>query len=340
MIHQITVTPISGNNHTTRLSGRFFDTKSKQNIVLTSPYGVAIGRELTPSETEFKFWFNETTKKLVITWDDTKESDKSIGKFVDALKKHDSIACEGNYNLNFAQFTISDSRQAHLDKVSLIKARGQVFNLVNNMKESEMIDVAFFSGRSPVRKTTEEIFAELCDFQDGILMQNPVKFLNDWRMTDRSHIIYARKAEALKIVINDGGTLKINGEIIGSTTDDVVAYLKTNEKMYDYVKKEVGEKDFLPIGANKDNVVSKVIGKEQEDEKPLTNRKDPSEVAQGKADRKEADMKEDDELKALKMQARELGIMGFQSPYIKAETLRKKIEEKKLENQKKELAHA
>lgn len=333
MIHQVTVTAAGGINHSTRLSGKYFDTKLKQQITLTIPYGVAIGRPLTSNESEFKYWFNETNKKFVLTWDDANETDKGIAKFAEALKKHDAIACEGNYNLNVALFSLSDSRQIHIDRVSAIKAKGQAFNLVNNMKESEMIDVAFFAGRNPVRKTTEEIFAELCDFNDGAIMQNPAKFLADWKMQDRSHIVYARKSEVLGIIVKDNGALKLNGEIIGSTTDDVVAYLKTNEKMYEYVKAQVGEKDFLPVGANTDRTVSSVIGRENKGEAAY-ERKNPADTAQKKSDNKSEALKEEDELKELKLEARQLGIVGFQSPYIKAETLRKKIQDKKNELEK------
>lgn len=338
MIHQITITPIGGNNHTTRLSGKYFDTKLKQNVTLISPYGVVVGRPLTSNETEWKAWFNETTKKFVLTWDDANENDKDIAKFAAALKKHDSIVCEGNYNLNVGQFTLTDSRQAHLDKVSAIKARGQVFNIVNNMKASEMVDVSFFAGRSPVRKTAEEIFAELLDFQDGALMQNPAKFIADWRMHDRSHIVYAKKAEILGIIVKDNQTLKLNGEIIGSSTDDVVAYLKANEPMYEYVKKEVAEKDTLPVGVNKDAIVSSIVGKEQVEDVAIFKGETPESKAQRKSERDAAEIKHDDLLIELKKEARELGVTGYQSPFIKIETLQKKIAEKRIEMQKEKSA--
>jgi len=334
MIHQLTVTPIGAGDHSTRIGGSYFDKKLKQNVTLISPFGVVIGRPLTTNETEWKFWFGEANKKFVLTWDDASETDKGIAKFADALKKHDAIVCEGNYNLGVANFTLSDSRQVHLDRVSLIKARGLAFNLLNNMKSSELVDVAFFAGRSPVRKTTEEIFVELCDFQEGIIMQNPSKFLREWRMEDRSHIVYAKKAEKLGVIVNDNGTLKINGEIIGASTDDVVAYLKTNTPMYEYVKKEVGERDTLPVGVNRDITVSEILNKEQPEDKPLTTRQSPETKAQKKADDKGEALAKADRLMELKAKARELGVTGYQSPFIKIETLEKKIHDKEIENQK------
>jgi len=338
MVHQITITPLGEGTHTTRLGGRYFDTKLKQYVTLTIPYGIATGRALTPNEKEWKHWFNTASKSFVIAWDDANPKDKDTMRFAEALKKHDQIQCAGNYNLASAQFALTDSREIQLTRASNIKSMGQAFNLLNNMKESALVSAAFFVGVNPVGKTTEDIFIELCDFQDGVVMANAAEFLKNWSSPDSSHVVYANKAQKLGIIVNDSGTLKLNDEIIGSDTDDIVAYLKTNTDMYNFLKKSVEEKDTLPLGSTKDGIVSEVMNNTQKEVAALTNKQNPQDVAQKKADKKVEATKEADELSALKKEAQSLKVKGWQSPFVKAETLKIKIQEKKNELEKEKLA--
>lgn len=319
MIHTVTLSPCNAGNHSTLIEGKYFDNKTKQTIILTLPYGVAIDRPLTSNEKTWSQWFRPERPSVTITWDDEVDAQKATAKFVDYLKKHQFVQCEGNYNaVPNPQFKLVDSRQVHINRANRLKQAYSIGTMIVNMSEEEMVEVSFLMGGNPVRKTREELICELCDMNVGLCIVNADKFIGEWKAPDKSHVIYAKKAISLDIIKLDNGVYKINNASIGAKLDDVIVYLKTNLDTYNnYIKKEVDKADFSLIEAPKVKEV-------------LNIRKDGAEKAQNVADNKAKKVAEEDERNALIAELKALGVKGSQvAGQWSTEVIKRKINEAK-----------
>ncbi len=340
MIHSVTLSLIDAGNHSTMLDGKYFDKETGQTITLLTNWGVAIEKAPGLNEQKWIQWFKPNTPTLPITWDDTKENGPKIANFVKYLKRHSSVKCDGNTNcVSGPQFKLTDSRQVHVERAEGIKTKLTVGNLIKGMKTSEMMDVAYLVGANPTGKTTEQIFVELCDFDLGKCMVNPTKFLSDWNLSDRSLTVYARKAVELKVITMDNQVYKFNNTTIGGTMDEIVLFLKNNPETFDsYIRKQIDDRDLLPVAVSEDVLVSDIIDKKAKVKAPElpNNRMTDGEKASNRAVANKA--KEDLEQKrqALIGEAKLLGVKGAQMADKggwSIEALEKKIAEKKKETE-------
>lgn len=319
------------------LDGKYYDKETGQTITLLTNWGVAIEKAPGLNEVKWIQWFKPSSPSFVITWDDKLETGAKIANFVKYLKRHSSVKCEGNANcVTGPQFKLTDSRQVHVERAEGIKTKLSVGNLIKGMKTSEMMDVAYLVGANPTGKTTEQIFVELCDFDLGKCMVNPTKFLADWNLSDRSLTVYARKAVELKVITMDNQVYKFNNTTIGGTMDEIVLFLKNNPETFDsYIRKQIDDRDQLPVAVSEDVLVSDIIDKKQSKPAGLPNtRKTEGEKETNRAVANKA--KEDLEQKrqALIGEAKLLGVKGAQMANKggwSIEALEKKIAEKKKE---------
>lgn len=314
MIHSITLSPIESGNHSTFVDGKYYDKEKGQTITLLNNYGVVTSdRVLAANETVWIQWFKTNAPTFVLTWDDEKENGKKIAEWVKYLKRHDNIKCDGNTNaVKAPQFKLVDSRQVYVERADAIKTKLAVGNLINNMRASQLMEVAYFTGANPIGKTTEQIFAELCDFDLGKCMVNPARFLAEWKAPDRSHTVYAKKAVTLEIIKLDNGVYKFNNASIGGTHDEIVVFLKNNPDLYDnYIKKQVQAEDRLPVSINEDILVSDILDKKPKTESTST-KKTETEKANGRAERKVEATAQEDERQKLIGEMKQLGVPGAQ----------------------------
>lgn len=315
MINSVTISPVETGNHSTMIDGKYHDNTSGQDIVLLTNWGYAINRVLTSNEQKWIEWFKPNKTSVSFTWDDSTDLGKKIAKWIEYLKRHEGIKCEGNDNaVKNPQFKLVDSRQKHIETATDINLKLEVGNLILEMKTSEMMQVAYLVNANPVGKTTEQIFSELCDFDLGKCMVNASRFLKEWEMADRSHVVYARKAISLGIISTDNGIYKLNNTTIGGGIDDVVLYFKNNPETYtNFIKKEVDAKDKLPVSVSEDVLVSSIISKTKKVEPKMpNNRKDSAEVANNRAERKGNEQQLEDKRQELIGQLKRLGVKGAQ----------------------------
>lgn len=322
------------------LTGKYYDKNLNRNVLLLTSYKVVYDRELLPHETLFTHLFSKNNKEFNFSWDNSPKdtSKEAIEKlkeqeeWVQRILQHPAIQNPENANSQGApKFVLIDKRKKDVNEFTLNNNKVAVFNMVKNMDADELMDVAFFSLMNPAkdRLSTLQIFNKLCDLNTGLLMQDAAKFLSDWRLPDASYQKIIRKAILLDVITSDKGIFKINNDIIGSGIDDLVAYMKSNTKIYDYIKSEVSAKDTLPYDVSEVRTVAEILtGKEKEKvSKPRTQ--GDSTKADNKVARDITNANETDERTKLQIEMRELGIGGWMSPYIKLETMRAKIEEKK-----------
>lgn len=316
MIQEVIIRPaIENYKTTTRFTGKYFDTdKRVQTIVLDDGggrYRVIYDREPQATERPMAKWFNENQRDITIRWDD---SDRKTGEAVDAIQRHPQVHTEGHTNPNrqgTPQFEFIDKRKQTALKVSKLKEKAMVFNMVNNMDVQEMMDICFFVGHNPVGKTFEDSFVTLLDYTDGILMKNPEQFLIDWKSPDKSITVIVRKAIDLHIISTKDGKFYVNTEIVGDSYDGVIAYMKVNDNLYEYVKRNVSERDTLPLDVNKGTM--KVSGAAPEPKEYATKKVKPlGDRADEKVEKNKENVAEFDERVKLKAEMKSLGIPGYQ----------------------------
>lgn len=331
---------------TTPLTGKYFDKNLNRNINLLTSFKVAYDRDLLAHETLWTHLFSKSSKYFSLKWDTIPEDDSDEAKqrvkdkeeWVARLLQHPQVQNAENKNIQGSfKFVLIDKRKKDINDFTLNNNKVVVFNMIKNMEVDELMDVAFFSMMNPAkdRLSTIQIFNRLCSLTDGVLMVGDAseKFLSDWKMPDATYQKVIRKAILLNVITSESGIFKINNDIIGSGIDDLVAYMKTNTRIYEFVKSEVASKDTLPYDVTKIKTVSEVLLKiDINRELRVDGRtKTPSEKVDSKVERDTNDAKYGDDLAKAKIKMRELGIKGWQSPFLKLDTALSRIMEKESE---------
>jgi hypothetical protein len=318
MIQEVTLRPVQSEGKVTvNFRGEYFDRDKKNKIILIEPYGVVINRDLNKStERIFNQWFDQNNSEVTIRWDD--EKDRSTNDFVTYLQKHPQVICEGFVNPNkqgTPQFEFVDKRKKDVAKVRALKQKNVVFNMVNNMTIGDMMDVAFFVGFNPVGRSFEEVFVSLLDYSNGILMRDASGFLSTWSSPDKAHTVIVNKAINLSIINQRAGKYYAGAgnEIVGDDFESVLAYMKVNDKVYDFVKRQVAERDTLPLDVNKEDIDKSVSKFEQDGAKYRESRiKNPTDKANDRAANELKKVAIFDEKAALIARGKSLGIPGIQ----------------------------
>jgi len=322
---------------TTCLDGKFqHDTLGLFNILKN---GEVITRENNVKENEMtkKIWFDNQNRDYKITYDEN-DLDAAETEEAKAWSKHPMVEYPGNTNCKKPMFVMRNKGEEEKTDAILIKKRGQIYNLINNSSAEEMRNIAFVVGVNPVNKTVEEIFIKLLDFEQGVLMEDPDKFLNTFHTPDMQYIVIAKKAIIYGVITQEGNQFYLNNEIIGGSFEDVVAYLKMNEKMYEnYVIPEVLKQDTLPANTDYTQSVNDLIGLKKTSS-PIAGvpKKEASELDKLKDKEKSGNPpSENDELNQLKEEAKKLGIKAYWLMSYK--TLKDKVNAIEAENQKEEV---
>jgi hypothetical protein len=342
MLQEILIKPIVAIKCTTPLKGEYFDKNLNRNVKLLTSYKVVYDRELLPHETLFSTLFSPTNTEFSFKWDSSpldntdeeKQKAKDKEEWVQRFLQHCQIENPENKNIQGSpKFLLIDKRKKDVNEFNLNNNKVAVYNMVKNMEADELMDVAFFSLMNPAKErlSTLQIFNRLCDLNKGILMSDAAKFLTDWKMPDATYQKVIRKAILLEVITSQNGIFKINNDIIGSGIDDLVAYMKSNTKIYEFVKSEVASRDTLPYDVSESKTVGEILAKKDVNKTIKPNTLSDSRKADTKVEKAIERTTDDDELQKLKIRMRELKIPGWQSPFIKIETVRQRISDKEAE---------
>lgn len=309
MTNELSIRCTYGTNVDILLKGKFYDKATRKPIVLLNNYKVAIDRPLAAHEKEFTHKFTKQSREFKFQWE---SSDAEKSEFAKWLKQHPYVSHAENKNKDATTyFALTDKSRQDEIQYEQENAKVVVYQMVKNMPSTELVEVAFFNLINPSRLTTMQLFNQLCGLNEGILMQNPLKFLAEWKMPDRSMRVVIRKAIMLNLIESQDGIFLINKSPIGNV-ENLVVYLNDNDKYYDYLKKEVAMKDTLPYDVTSNVSVEDALGKAKAKE-----RKDTTLSSEAKAENKEVrDQKkrEDyDQAQQQKNRLRELKVAGWQA---------------------------
>ena len=153
-----------------------------------------------------------------------------------------------------ALFKLVDLQKESASSVTTIDKKVQVANLINGMEEETLRDIIYYFGQVPGADTLDDMKIRLMDFNEGICMveTNIDIFLSQWgddKYKDQLEIVInVNKAIDLGIIVEKTigriNNYMIGDEILGSTKEQVVAFLKEKRKLYEAnVKRLIEERD-------------------------------------------------------------------------------------------------
>ena len=308
----ITIAPIKREKGTTViLHGKYFSRKLNSVVnILTN--GNVVTRECNPGEKTKNITISDQNPEFIFTWDENAKGADATGILeAKAWSRNTTVDCPGNSNLIRAMFKMVDLTEKVTIDVKLLKLKGRVYNIINNFTVKEMRDIAFFVGENPIKESPDEIFIKLVDFENGKLMKDPNKFINNITTPDMDYIVIAKKAILYGIIQEKDNQYYINTELIGSSFTDVLAYCKSNKQQFEiYIQTGVEKVDVLPVDIDWDKPVKDIIGMLKKAEQPETPIKEG--IAEVKeASEKKADKEKKAELDQLKGIAKELKIPKY-----------------------------
>ncbi|MEK6809354.1 MAG: hypothetical protein AABY40_01645 [Nanoarchaeota archaeon] len=260
MLNEISIRCTYGTDVTIPLIGKFQDKETKKQIILLSNYKVLVDIDPLPSQQIFKYEFTRRKPLFNFRWA-SDDNDKTV--WVNWIKQHPQINHPENKNKNGqTYFELVDKSKQDENIFQKDNSKVVAYQLVKDMNTSTLMEVAFFMMLNPSKMSPVQVFNKLCNLDSGLIQQNPVKFLAEWKFPDVSKKVTVRKAILLNLIESKDGIFYINHSPIGNT-ENLMVYMNENEKYFEYLKKEVAKQDVLPYGIITDMPVEKAIAVEK-----------------------------------------------------------------------------
>lgn len=303
MINEISIRSTYGTDVDTKLAGVFIDKASRKKITLLHDFSVLIDVEPTSSQRVWEHEFKKNRPIFDISW---KSSDEKMVNFVKYLKKHPLLDHASNINKDAkTYFLLIDKSEADRNTYMRDKQRNAAFNMLSQMNYTEMRNVAYFNLIDPGERNAIGLFNYLAAFDSGLVMQNPLKFINEWKMPVTAKKTVIRKAILLNIIDSEktstGTIYKINQTPIGNV-DNLVVYFEEKPEMYKFLLQQVAEKDLLPIEENEKTMEEILSDAPKAEKKDTTISKDQKEInkVQREAAQQSVDVRKNIQVERLK----------------------------------------
>lgn len=171
----------------------------------------------------------------------------------DWFTRHPNVEVVGSNNPNLVQplfkmFALEDLENKDFD---LFETRLKVQNVVYNMDEDKRKDLAFYFGINPAKMNDKKVLLELANPLGGFLMkeEHAKELLRVMNMPENKELLVrtaVKKAILSGKIMNRDGRFYAYGddELLGVNEEDVFKYYFSNNKMYEFLAKEVGVSDF------------------------------------------------------------------------------------------------
>lgn len=270
MKQTLIIKPIHSRNIT--LLGEYYD-KANSRVLTLLTSGEVTDAPLRADQRKFyhKFMPNRPELRYEFIWLDDLKSETPLQSFkrkkeelmVEFYRNHPYINVDGLEPKPQALFTLHIVEDIVKQDYEKLKRKGLVYNTVNDADIESLRNISFMFGGNPVDKTQEEIFLELVDFNNGRLMigNRPEEFLEKWdgnKNPDMPYLINIKKAIAYKIIETKNNNYCIANQIIGSSIEDVVAYMKGNPDTYEsFVRREIQKRELSLIKQEKNEIKDK-----------------------------------------------------------------------------------
>jgi hypothetical protein len=174
-----------------------------------------------------------------------------------------------------AMFDVIDEQIAVASRLEEWDIKRRVANFLSEADLTQLRDICYYYGRSPIGKTKGQICLEMADYTEGELFKrendqadyNYRGFVLNWidgEDPDREFVINCRKAISLRIVteVPKGGNISyyLGTQFIGVSFMDVVGFFKKEERLYnEYVIRGIRERDHFAEETAKTKAENKVL---------------------------------------------------------------------------------
>lgn len=238
-----------------------------------------------------------TTNGKPITFNKADSSDKKI---VESLKHHQLVSVPGpngeemNPNcIGRPAVELIDHEQKTINQSIDRKTRATIMNIVNNLDEPSLINLAYMMGLDAKELDYNEIYLEVND--TAVEMGN--SFFNMFTDDSSTYRIIANKALYYNVLNVERGQVKYGSDIIGAEGDEdiidkIVSYFRQNDKQFRHIRSQVAQNDVDFHEIDKDSVdfineetrktIEKVLNKGEDKEEKEEATEEKSEKTQGK----------------------------------------------------------
>lgn len=274
----IIITPYKGVTNPI-LVPSYTDNVKKKTVILDNRYHVHFDK-LPPGVTRFAYSFDAKSRPILkIEWDwsdDDKVNQIEIPfqkHAKDFFMNHPNIEVVGYKNNNlrdplFTMFVVEDGE--NYDHV-MFELRLRVMNIIYNLSDSKRRDIAYYFGMNPAGMNDKKLLLALVGLAGGALLVEEkakefIRLMENPENKEALILTIVRKAILMgKVTFREGKYYGFGDDaFIGTNEKDVFKFYFENEKMYNFLVKEVGISDF-----SKDRIE---IKKEVEVEKGLSSK--------------------------------------------------------------------
>jgi hypothetical protein len=267
-----------------------------------------------------KFEKGEKSKILSIDLETGKDADKKTEDFKryqgqvnikNALFNHPFLAHAKNTNRGSTTIAeIIDVNEEQITSVQEIKRMKAVLDTVSDMSIEEMVNLCYYLQMPTSGQTPEQIYSGLLDRKTGIAYLNYQKVMSMSKDPKSEIVVSVNKAIHLGIIEIANGAYFYRGEAVAETLDNLYLHFLNNGQIFTMLKRQVSEKDMLPVSISNELDANK-------------GREKMAETIDSRLVLKEE--YSEDEIKELKQMAKDRNIMGWFN--AKPATLVEKIAE-------------
>jgi hypothetical protein len=247
MISKYILKPIYQNTdviYDTKLICKFYDISIRRETALLNTFEIVQKGEVKFPDVVHSFSFSKNAREHMILVDESLNNWEKPKKIIEFLERMPSVKCPHIPNKHITEplwelkSLTAITNSEYEEKVIKTKVLNKLFEL----DDEQLEDLIYRYGSTSVSKTKEEIFNELADWNSGLIMKQPAKFLASLENKDEDIKGVINKAVENGIISKVNMLYYINGQVIGNSIDDCVLYFKKHPIEYDnYIVPEVSK---------------------------------------------------------------------------------------------------
>jgi hypothetical protein len=247
MISKYILKPIYQNPdviYDTKLICKFYDINLRRETALLNTFEIVQKGEVKFPDVVHSFSFSKNVREHFLTVDESLNNWEKPRKIIEFLERMPSVRCPHMPEKRITEplwelkslTAITNSQ--YEEKVIKTKVLNKLFEFADEQLE----DIIYRYGSTSVAKTKEEIFNELADWNTGLVMKQPAKFLASLENKDEDIKGMINKAVEGGLITKVNMLYYINGQVIGNSVEECILYFKNHPIEYDnYIVPEVGK---------------------------------------------------------------------------------------------------
>ena len=221
----------------------YYDTELKRTTALLSNFEITQAT-LKPDDVVHSFRFSKQNFEINLSINEDLQGFEKPRRMIEHLEKHPQVKCDHipNKVLQTEMFELINITRSILTNYDKLLLKNEIYNKVLPMSIEQLEHLVYTFGGTPTGKIREEIIMELLNYETGLLMLNPNKFLSSLNNNDEDIRGNVNKAIELKVIEKKDLLYYLNDQVIGHSSDECILYFKNNPQVYDkYILPKIGE---------------------------------------------------------------------------------------------------